>query len=237
MLVIVWSSVNLVLDEPRNDTCGLLPANDSGNCRSLVRYLAVADTAITVYFLLEMVVEMLARGLVSGPRAYFKDAWRLLDFAIVAVSVASLASANAEVKALRSFRVARALRPLRLASRHPGLRLVIDSIFASFGRLKDIGAVLLAVMFVFGVFGMQSFRGSLLVCNDPSVTMVADCVGTFMVTDTACAMMPNDAAEVACRSSPSGAPMPRLLSSQQPSYDSIGDAMLATFSLVTGENW
>ena len=236
VLVIGWSSINLAMDHPHNSVCNTLPATDPANCHALVSYLSVADTVVTAFFLVEAAGEVFSRGLFKGPRAYLRR-WRLLDALVVAISVASLAASSTQVRSLRALRAFRALRALRLVARFPALRLVMDALVASLARLQDTAIMLLIVSFIFAVFGMQIFRGSMFFCNDADVPSLGACVGSFNVTGDACGMQPTPAAEMACRLDPLGAPFPRVVMRQPQHFDSIGRALLTVFELVSGENW
>ena len=58
-------------------------------------------------------------------------------------------------------RAIRALRPLRTASRLPGIRRQVDTIVLSLPRLFDVAMLGGFIMVVFGVLGVQLFKGSL----------------------------------------------------------------------------
>ena len=64
---------------------------------------------------------------VRNKGAYLLDAWNVLDFVVVTVSIASLIpGGGGGVRALRMLRSLRALRPLRAVQRLPGLKLVVS---------------------------------------------------------------------------------------------------------------
>ncbi len=73
-----------------------------------------------------MLVKVVAKGLVLHPHAYLRNGWDVLDFIIVATSLLSLglsvASGGEENDALKSVRLVRSLRPLRLVRRWEGPR-------------------------------------------------------------------------------------------------------------------
>ena len=89
------------------------------------------DLWITCFFTLEMVLKFIALGVFMHPHSYFRSAWNWLDFFCVFTSLAFLifpeASGFSFAKSLRSFR---ALRPIRLITRWPSLKLVVDSLIA-----------------------------------------------------------------------------------------------------------
>lgn len=237
MLVILLSSINLALDEPRIDGCKDLPASDSQSCATLSHYLDGADIAITAYFCAEIVLKLIAQGLYFHELAYLRSGWNVLDFAVVTVSIVSLAIANSGVKALRAFRALRALRPLRAVSRFPGLKLVVNSLLRSLPKVLDLALVTFLFIFIFAVIGNQNFGGILAGCNDPSIDNAAACVGTWTLVGDACSLLPNDFAEASCRNSTGYPSFPRIWSSLPRNYDNIGNSMLTVYELATGEDW
>ena len=136
LALILVSSLTIAIDVPR------LPSDST---TKLV--LDQLTHVFTVTFILELVAKMIA----WGPRAYFKEGWNVLDFFIVAASILSLlVRAVPELEFLIAFRVLRVLRPLRLLARNEGTRLVMNVLFNCFGIVGAIGAVILFVMTVFG---------------------------------------------------------------------------------------
>ncbi len=49
----------------------------------------------------------------------------------------------------------RALRPLRLISRYPKLRLVVNSILGAVPRVANVAVINLLFMVIFGIIGVQ----------------------------------------------------------------------------------
>ena len=251
LLVILWSSVNLALDSPGVQTCG---PSDPPYCARLRAYLDACDVLFTIFFTLELCLNVGARGLIVGRLAYLHSGWRWLDALVVAASIAGLALSSSA--GLRSLRAIRSLRALRLAGRFPSLRLVVTALVSALPRVLDVIVLLLLIAYVFAVVGMQMFSGKLGQCNDPSVSVAADCVGTFMLTppipptsnagllasqsggtgDT-CVYAPTDALVEACYAA-GGLLFPRVWATTQwCDYDSLGGAMLTVFYLTSGENW
>jgi hypothetical protein len=237
LFVILVSSINLALDGPNAEQCDQKPCADAQlECSNLRSYLDGADIAITTYFVLEMALKIVAMGVYFHPMAYLRNSWNVLDTLIVLVSIVSLATASGSVKGLRAFRALRALRPLRAVSRFPGLKLVVNSLLTSLGKVKDVAAVVSLFIFIFAVIGMQNFRGVIAACNDPSVATQADCVGTFTLIGDMCGYLPTQEQEDACRAT-TGVDFPRIWQSLPRNYDHIGMAALTVYELGTGENW
>jgi hypothetical protein len=72
------------------------------------------DLVFTIVFTLEMLCKMIAHGLINKPKGYFRDNWNYLDFAIVLEGVIGLCISSDETGVIKSIRVLRILRPLRM---------------------------------------------------------------------------------------------------------------------------
>jgi hypothetical protein len=234
LAVILTSSVNLALDSPVLQGC--VP-DLAEPCYRLVLYLHWSDYVIAAFFAAEMLVQMVARGLVRGRHAYLRDGWRWLDLLIVVVSVVSVVEQSGNLKALRAVRALRALRPLRAVTSFPRLKLVINAMFAALPRVKDVGIVLLLVSYAFAVVGLQVFRGQQDACNDSAITSQQACTGTFNVTGDLCGWLPTLAQEDACRGSYYGARFPRMWAPYPENWDNIFSGMLTSAKAISGENW
>ena len=92
---------------------------------------------LTVVFLLETLLKLFAKGFIC----YFTDAWCLLDFVIVAVSIinfgASLLGVG-NIPIFKTMRTLRALRPLRAMAKMQGVQLdSADMSKKAMARLRD----------------------------------------------------------------------------------------------------
>jgi len=232
MAVILVSCVNLALDHPSLDACA------ATTCSTLASYLVWSDYTITAFFTAEILLQLVARGLWGGGHSFFADNWRILDLVVVAFSVAAVFTGTSTVRALRSLRAFRALRPLRVVSRFPRLRLVVNALFAALPRMTDVLIVVLVASYCFAVVGLQTFRGGMSGCSDPTVNARESCTGAFTPTGDLCALLPTAAAEAQCRNGVGGPwTSHRTWRPAYGNFDNIFVAMLTVFELTTGENW
>ena len=74
--------------------------------------------------------------------------------------------------------VALVLRPLRLISRHAGMRLVLVSLVEALPAVSNVFGVMLALQFVFAIVGMQLFGSAFASCSDPAILDPRHCVGS-----------------------------------------------------------
>ena len=77
--MIIASCVCLGLDSPR------LPPEST-----LASALRTLDYLWLIVFSMEMVIKLIAYSLITGPTAYLKSAWNILDMSIVLASLAVL---------------------------------------------------------------------------------------------------------------------------------------------------
>jgi hypothetical protein len=167
IVAIVVSSICLALDSPRLNPHSLLAL-----------LLALLDVYVWPWFFLgELVLKSVAFGFAFGRTAYLRSGWNKLDALIVLSSFIVLATATFPFLApLKNLRVLRVLRPLRLVSRDPGMRLVLESLFKAVPAVGNVVAVILSIQLVFAVLGMQLFMGELASCTDPTIGTKEACL-------------------------------------------------------------
>ena len=98
------------------------------------------------------VIEIAARLAVHG-RAFWRDAWSVFDFAVVAIALFPASGPFAVLRALRVLRV------LRLLSMVPSMRRVVGALLAAIPGLASIALVLSILYYVFAVIATSLFAG------------------------------------------------------------------------------
>uniref|UniRef100_A0A8C0VMG3 Calcium voltage-gated channel subunit alpha1 H n=1 Tax=Cyanistes caeruleus TaxID=156563 RepID=A0A8C0VMG3_CYACU len=147
-------------------------------------FLSVSNYIFTAIFVAEMMVKVVALGFFSGENTYLQSSWNVLDGVLVFVSIidiiVSMASAGGAkiLGVLRVLRLLRTLRPLRVISRAPGLKLVVETLISSLRPIGNIVLICCAFFIIFGILGVQLFKGKFYYCDGPDVkniTTKADC--------------------------------------------------------------
>ena len=110
------------------------------------RILLGLDQIILTVFVVEILLRLFAYRL-----AFFKDAWSLFDFAVVAIA---LVPASGPFAVLRALRVLRVLRILTIV---PSMRRVVGALLNSIPGLTSIAAVLMLIYYVFAVIATNLF--------------------------------------------------------------------------------
>ncbi|XP_055945337.1 voltage-dependent T-type calcium channel subunit alpha-1I-like [Argiope bruennichi] len=140
--------------------------------------LTAANYVFTVVFAIEMFIKVIAKGLWYGNRAYFKSGWNVMDGSLVIISLVDfclsfIADGSPRIFGiLRVFRLLRSLRPLRVINRAPGLKLVVQTLLSSLRPIGNIVLICCTFFIIFGILGVQLFKGSLYYCEGPDVRHV-----------------------------------------------------------------
>ena len=111
---------------------------------------AVLDVAITLFFLAEIIVRMIAEG---SLRRFFKGGWNVFDFVIV---VASLVPVDDSEMALLG-RLLRVFRVLRLVSIIPELRVLLTAFLTAIPRMGYVALLMFIVFYIYAAAGSMFF--------------------------------------------------------------------------------
>ncbi|CAB1457734.1 unnamed protein product [Pleuronectes platessa] len=143
-------------------------------------FLSVSNHIFTVIFVGEMLIKVVALGLYFGNGVYLQSSWNILDGVLVSVSMVdvlvSIASSggNRILGILRVLRLLRTLRPLRVISRAPGLKLVVETLITSLRPIGNIVLICCAFFIVFGILGVQLFKGKFFYCDGLDITNITN---------------------------------------------------------------
>ena len=172
LIVILLSSLCLALESPFE-----APDTTTGEI------LNVSDFMFNLVFYFEVIVSWMAFGLFWTPDSYLRrDIWNVFDFVLVAMTFAGEMlttfgnkSGGSTASALRAVRVMRAVRPFRFVRRFEGLRVVVSALVKSVAPLRNLIFVFFCVFTLWGIMGVQMFKGSFYSCSDGSDANEKDC--------------------------------------------------------------
>jgi hypothetical protein len=213
LTLIAASTVLVIADNPRTEY--------DPQTREVMDYL---DLSFTAAFALEIVMRILATGLILHPGAYLRSGWNWVDLTSVVISFVSSFSA------VRSLRVLRFLRPLRTIKRYRGLRIVVATILSSIKSITHVVALSSMCYVLFGILAVQLFAGKLYECNDSTVRLQAECIGTYVATATVPDPTTNTLVNVNYE-------IERRWERYERNFDHIGYSMLTLFQVSTGDDW
>ena len=131
--------------------------------------LVVANALCVGTFVLEFVVEVIARGLILPARTgYLRDPKNCLDTLVTCLSLLNYVFDHTGLIAARLLRLLRVVRPLkRLARGSHSVHAIFEALEFSRRALANVVILCLVALVVFAVVGMQLFRGLLFYCGDP----------------------------------------------------------------------
>lgn len=117
------------------------------------------EFAFTIAFTIEFLLRSLTMGFAGHKWSYMGDRWNWIDFFVVAMSWLPLLLPGLDN--LSSMRGMRALRPLRIINRFPGMRRQVITLIDSIPQMLGVATLLMFFLIVYGVLGVQLFAGVL----------------------------------------------------------------------------
>jgi len=108
--------------------------------------LKVLDGAVTVFFLIEIIIRMAAE---KRLRDFFKSGWNVFDFLIVTISLIPIDESEMVLIA----RLLRVFRVLRLVSMIPEMRVLMDALVKSIPRIGYVALLMFIIFYIFGAIG------------------------------------------------------------------------------------
>ncbi|XP_056626587.1 voltage-dependent T-type calcium channel subunit alpha-1G isoform X1 [Triplophysa dalaica] len=173
LVIIFLNCITIAMERPRID-----PSSAERIFLTLSNYI------FTAIFVTEMTVKVVALGWCLGKKTYLKSSWNILDGMLVMISVIDILvslisnSGTKILGMLRVLRLLRTLRPLRVISRAPGLKLVVETLMSSLKPIGNIVVICCAFFIIFGILGVQLFKGKFFVCQGEdirNITNKSDC--------------------------------------------------------------
>ncbi|XP_076312220.1 voltage-dependent T-type calcium channel subunit alpha-1G-like [Tachypleus tridentatus] len=207
LFFIALNCITLAMERPN------IPPNSTER-----RILSAANYVFTAVFALEMFIKVVAKGLWYGKHAYFKNGWNIMDGILVSISIVDfmlsfIAHGSPRIFAiLRVFRLLRSLRPLRVINRAPGLKLVVQTLLSSLRPIGNIVLICCTFFIIFGILGVQLFKGKLFYCDGPDVQGVKN--KTECLAD----------------------PMNQWINRKY-NFDNLGQALMSLFVLASKDGW
>jgi len=159
---IIISTLGMMLDDPLADPSSLV-----------IKVVREANTVFVYIFIFEMFVKLLAHPLFWGEGAYLHDGWNWLDGIVVLVSIITTLFPKGPAF-LKTLRILRAFRPLRVIQRAKTLKMVVETIFKSMKELGVLLIVFLIFLLIFSLLFMMYLSGMLYQCEDTNIVFLKD---------------------------------------------------------------
>jgi hypothetical protein len=218
MACVLVSTLMVILDEPatrlkRRDTF------------TQFTYDAIEIT-LSILFVIELVIRIIADGLLLTPGAYLRNYWNQLDFCVILLNIITIFMGSEE--APRGLSTARSFRILRLIRYFDGVRDIFVALFYAFPLMLDALLFTFLVLVPFAIYGVNIFGGLMWLCNDTDALSRGECIGEFLNDVSA-----DDAVSANIL-------IPRAWQNPEVnfySYDSFPIALQHLFSLTSTEGW
>lgn len=116
----------------------------------VMTFLWVMDYAVTVFFLIEIIIRMAAEDRLAD---FFKKGWNIFDFTIVVVSLVPLNDSEYALIA----RMLRLFRVMRLISFIPELRVLVSALISALPRMGYVALLMFIIFYLYAVIGNLLF--------------------------------------------------------------------------------
>ncbi|XP_040575808.1 voltage-dependent calcium channel type A subunit alpha-1 isoform X2 [Lepeophtheirus salmonis] len=212
MIVILLSSASLAAEDPVEEHH---PRN------LLLQYF---DYVFTAIFAIECLLKILDLGACAHPGSYLRDIWNVLDSLVVSCALISFYFQGTPMgQKLKSVKLLRVLRPLKMVNRVPALKAVFDCVVTSLKNVFNILIVYMLFLLIFAMVGVQLFNGKFFYCSDASKGNAEECQGEYFVFGEHGETSPTVER--------------RVWDIKAFNYDNCGAAIITLFAVQTSEGW
>jgi len=155
-------------------------ADENAEGWGFIKFVRQADTVFAIIFIVEMVIKLLAFPVMWGENAYLTGpgcAWNWLDAIVVAVSIVTMVFPKGP-SFLKTLRILRAFRPLRVINRLETLKMVVETIFKSMMELGMLLVVFLLFLLIFALVALMYLKGTFYACDGENIAYMVDLTDT-----------------------------------------------------------
>jgi len=161
LFFILLTTVCLAMESPLNDS-------DS----QVAKTLKIIDYFMTGIFSLEMIIKIIAMGFAfNGAGSYLRDAWCVLDFVVVIISVFSITMGDSSFSYLKVIRMLRILKPLKMISRMRSLKLAIISLTNSIPDIFNLLVIIAFFILLLAILGTTLLKGKFYRCHTEELSI------------------------------------------------------------------
>jgi len=140
------------------------------------KIFSLCDFVITFFFLIEFIFKVIANGLLwnfkDNSLSYLRVNWNLLDLVVLITSMFNILLPDSSNQTIKSMRILRAFRPLRVISRNVSLKLVVQALFKTLYALGNLLLVVSIIIIVFGLLGINLYAGKFYHCKNLSESLL-----------------------------------------------------------------
>ena len=115
---------------------------------------------MTAAFTIEASLKIIGWGFYWTPKSYVKDPWNILDFVIVISAIAGFAMPpGVNISAVKSLRILRILRPLKIIAKNPSLKIALASLINSIPKIFNLQVIVFFFMFLLAILHTTLLSG------------------------------------------------------------------------------
>ena len=156
----------------------------------------------------------------NGPESYLRTFENGFDFIIVLSALLAMPESDQGAMQLmgklKTLRVMRVVRPLRIVSRSENLKIAINALIVSIPQLINLTIFVLLFFFLFGIFGVNYFKGTYYTCF---MDNIPDWAQESLITSQDCMDYGGDWIR------------------KDSNFDNIGHAIVTMFKVALTEGW
>ena len=201
-------------------------------------------------------------GFVLHKNSYLREAWNVLDFFIVVISIIGFLPIEGGADSLKALRTFRILRPLRSVNKLPAMKAQIGAMLDSIPGLMRVFFFIIFIFTIFAIFGTNQFLGQQYQFCRATEEPEFDADGNFVIweklgddgdgpmlclTDEDCAKEWPDAEFAICGTvyektgldpnDVDGILDIELIMYGIPGFDNVAHGFLTIFQILTLESW
>jgi len=163
--------------------------------------------------------------------------WNSIDLVVVSMMIVGALPLNIDVGGWKCVRIVRVVRPLQ--KRNMTVKSLMAALMASFVSILHVINLLVLLIFIFGLMGVNLFRGRFYFCNDLSVFEGFEyCVGTNFggLPDIACTVGDEMCKQTLGSFLGQAILVPRVWNVKQENFDTLYKASLTLLRLSSQDN-
>lgn len=131
-----------------------------------VKILGYLDTVMSVCFLIECIIKNVVTGFAcNGSGSYIREPWNIMDFIIVLLSLIDFLPIDANISFIKVIRLMRVIRPLRMISKNPGLKIAIESLIKVIPGISNLMLISVLCILLFSILGTTFYKGLFFSCH------------------------------------------------------------------------
>ena len=155
LFLIIVSTLTLAVETPMDNPKG-----------QKVEILTYIDYGMTAAFTIEALLKIIGWGFVATPTAYIKDPWNILDFVIVISAISGfLMPEGINISAVKSLRILRVLRPLKIIAKNQSLKIALTSLVNSIPKIFNLQVIVFFFMFLLAILQTTLLSGKFYRCS------------------------------------------------------------------------